>query len=177
MVLPLCPARADRISIRRPRSADRAAHVDDLDALAAWMDSAFPIPGTRYRIGFDALLGLLPGIGDAISGLVALYVLTRAHRAGVSRATLARMGVNVALDAAVGAIPLVGDLFDVAFKANRRNVDLLRRRLAAAHIERTSHRRADAAFLAAIVAALCALVIAGGVAAYYVGRGLMGLFA
>jgi hypothetical protein len=177
MASSLAHRRAGRLSPARPDRAADDQRIDDLDALASWMDSAFPIPGTKFRIGFDALLGLLPGIGDALSGLIALYVLTRAHRDGVSRATLARMGVNVAVDAAIGAIPLAGDLFDVAFKANRRNVDLLRARLAAAPTARTSHRRADGVFLAAIIAALAVMAVAGGVATYYAVRALAGLFA
>jgi hypothetical protein len=153
-----------------------AVNVDDLDALALWMDSAFTIPGTRIRFGLDSLIGLLPGIGDAVSAVTSLYVLTRAHRAGVSRATIARMGVNVALDAAIGAVPIVGDLFDVYWKANRRNVDLLRQRLAAEPSDYRSLRRGDRAFVLVVWAILAAIVIGGVAATYYVVRALGGLF-
>jgi hypothetical protein len=106
--------------------AGRHADIRDLELLAHWLDSRFRIPGTRIRFGLDSLLGLVPGVGDAATTLPAAYMLYRAHRLGVPRSMLARMGWNVAMDLAVGAIPVVGDLFDLGFKANRRNVELLR---------------------------------------------------
>lgn len=110
----------------------------DLELLAWWLDSRFRIPGTKIRFGLDSVLGLVPGIGDAATTVPAAYLLYRAHRLGVPTSLLARMGANVAVDLVVGAIPIVGDIFDVGFKANRRNVDLLRR-----HLERARHTRFD----------------------------------
>ncbi len=101
--------------------------LDRLERLAAQMDSAFRIPLTRIRVGWDSILGLIPGIGDAAALAPAGYILYRAHQRGTPKPVLARMAGNVALDVAVGAIPVVGDLFDVGFKANRRNVALLRK--------------------------------------------------
>jgi hypothetical protein len=116
---------------REPRgtvAAPPGAHPDigDLELLAHWLDTRFRIPGTGIRFGLDSLLGLVPGVGDAATTLPAAYMLYRAHRLGVPRSMLARMGWNVAMDLAIGAIPVVGDLFDLGFKANRRNVELLR---------------------------------------------------
>jgi hypothetical protein len=118
------------------RSADFAAtgstreeRLARVDALARLLDTAFIIPGTGIRFGLDALIGLVPGIGDAITTAVALYIVNEARALGAPRLLIARMLVNVALDGVVGAVPLVGDVFDVAFRANRRNIALLREHL------------------------------------------------
>jgi predicted SpoU family rRNA methylase len=84
------------------------------------------VPGTTIRFGLDALIGLVPGIGDAITTAVALYIVNEARALGAPPLLIARMLANVALDGVVGVIPLVGDAFDVAFRANRRNMALLR---------------------------------------------------
>jgi hypothetical protein len=116
----------------RQRSDRRAAaagvdhrSVERLRRLAYLLDDRFHIPGTRYRIGLDGLVGLVPGIGDAVTTLLSLYIVLEARRLGVPVTKLGRMGINVGLDAVLGAVPLVGDLFDVAWKANRRNLALL----------------------------------------------------
>jgi len=106
-----------------PSRADRIARID---ALARLFDTAFVVPGTNIRFGLDALIGLVPGIGDAITSAVALYIVNEARALGAPRLLIARMLANVALDGVVGVIPLVGDMFDVAFRANRRNIALLR---------------------------------------------------
>lgn len=100
-----------------------------LETLATLMDAALVIPGTNVRIGFDALIGLVPGVGDLISAAVSGFIIVEARRLGAPRWLLARMAGNVAIDAVGGTIPLVGDLFDVAFRANLKNVRLLRRHL------------------------------------------------
>ena len=112
-----------------PAAQARTTNLRDLELLAEWLDSRFRIPGTRIRFGLDSVLGLVPGVGDAVTTIPAAYMLFRAHQMGVPRSTLGRMGWNVALDLMVGAIPLVGDLFDLGFKANRRNYELLRQHL------------------------------------------------
>jgi hypothetical protein len=98
-----------------------------LDRFAFILDEAIRIPGTRWRIGFDGLVGLVPGVGDALTAVVALYPLAEGWRHGVPKRVLARMLGNLGLDLTVGAIPILGDLFDMRFKSNRRNVELLRR--------------------------------------------------
>ena len=100
-----------------------------LEALARLMDGAFIIPGTNTRFGLDAVIGLIPGIGDAIAGLISSYLIWEARKLGVSRWTLARMAGNTLLDTTIGAIPLAGDIFDVMFRANMKNMALLRRHL------------------------------------------------
>lgn len=108
---------------------DRESEIRKLEQLAQWMDNRFIIPGTNVRFGLDSLLGLIPGLGDTVTALPAIYVVMAAQRLGVSRFVLARMIGNIGMDMLVGAIPLLGDLFDLGFKANSRNVALLRRHL------------------------------------------------
>jgi hypothetical protein len=97
-----------------------------LDFIATLLDSAFLIPGTNVRFGLDGVVGLFPGIGDAITTAVSAWIVYEAKQLGVPKHMLARMIGNVALDGLVGAVPLVGDVFDVMWKANRRNIKLLR---------------------------------------------------
>ena len=96
-----------------------------LGRLAWLLDSSIPLPGTRLTIGIDALIGLVPFLGDLAGVLASSYILAEAARIGVSRSVLLRMALNVAIEGVVGAIPIAGDVFDAAFKANQRNVRLL----------------------------------------------------
>ena len=98
-----------------------------LEALATLLDVAFIVPGTSVRYGLDGLIGLIPVIGDIITTAIALWVVREARALGAPRYLVARMLANVAVDGVVGVVPLIGDAFDVAFKANVRNVRLLRR--------------------------------------------------
>jgi hypothetical protein len=107
-------------------TADRR-RVEALQRWAGVLDAAFRIPGTQIRFGLDALIGLVPGAGDAVAGLFSIAIVLQAARMGLPRVVIARMVLNSLLDLLVGAIPLVGDLFDVAWKANLRNVTLLDR--------------------------------------------------
>jgi hypothetical protein len=100
-----------------------------LERLSYYLDDLFVVPGTRYRIGLDPLLGLLPGVGDVATATASAYIVARAAALGVPRATLARMLLVLVVDAVVGSLPLVGDVFDAVWKANRRNVRLLESRL------------------------------------------------
>jgi hypothetical protein len=108
----------------------RRAAIDRLDMLATLFDTAMLIPGTNIRFGLEALLRLWPGVGDAAASALSLYLLYEASRLGVPRLLLARMLMNVVIEGTVGAIPLAGDAFDVFFRANRRNVALLREHFA-----------------------------------------------
>jgi hypothetical protein len=94
--------------------------------LIAWlMDSRFKIPGTRFRFGLDPLIGLIPGLGDFTGFLISGYMILICARNGASGFVLARMTLNIFIDALIGAIPLIGDLFDFAYKANDRNLKLM----------------------------------------------------
>ncbi|UMY17490.1 DUF4112 domain-containing protein [Methylobacterium organophilum] len=115
--------------LRRFTDTGPEASLQRLEQLAFVMDSVFLIPGTNRRVGVDALIGLVPVIGDIAGMAIASYIVYEARRLGAPRWLVARMMANVAFDGAVGAVPLAGDLLDAAFKANRRNVRLLRRHL------------------------------------------------
>jgi hypothetical protein len=148
--------RVDR-SLIRPSQAEPAS---DLDALARWMDSAFTVPGTRFRFGLDALMGLLPGVGDVAAAAASLYILSRAQGLGATRATTVRMAFNLLLDLAIGAIPIVGDVFDAYWKANLKNVELLRRHAHASGNEVRRLRNSDRAFVIIVVAVVCVAIVA-----------------
>jgi hypothetical protein len=111
-------------------SSKRAA-LDRIDALSKLFDTAFILPGTNIRFGVEAVMRLVPGIGDVAASTLSCYLLYEAHRLEVPSHVFARLVANVALEGVVGAIPLVGDLFDVGFRANRRNVAILKQ-----HFER-----------------------------------------
>ena len=98
-----------------------------LEALARLMDGAFVIPGTNIRMGLDGLIGLVPVLGDVAAGLVSTYLIWEARRFGAPGWLIARMLANTMLDTTIGAIPVVGDAFDILFRANMKNMALLRR--------------------------------------------------
>jgi hypothetical protein len=104
----------------------RSETLARLDTLAKLMDSAFLVPGTRIRLGLDSVIGLVPGIGDIASALISSYIIWEARQLGLPRWKIARMAANVAFDTTIGAIPLVGDVLDVFYKSNRRNLKILR---------------------------------------------------
>jgi hypothetical protein len=108
-------------------SADAA--LRRLQTVANLLDSAFVVPGTRQRVGIDALVGLIPGIGDLLTTILSSYIIWEARNLGVSRFALARMIGNLGIHATVGSIPLAGDLFDAFFRVNQRNMRILRSQL------------------------------------------------
>jgi hypothetical protein len=108
------------------RTTDRRAALDRLDRLAMLFDTAFVLPGTNVRFGIESVMRLVPGIGDAAASALSCYLLYEAHALGVPKHVFGRMIANVAFEGIVGAVPLLGDAFDVAFRANRRNVRILR---------------------------------------------------
>jgi hypothetical protein len=146
-------------------SARSQAH--DVRLLARWLDSVFRVPGLGIRFGWDAILGLVPGLGDVATSIISLYILRRAQQLGASRATLTRMGTNIVLDAAVGALPLVGDLFDVYWKANLRNAALLERYVEAAPSDARKFQTRDRLFVAALIVGIAIVLVAGLLAALW----------
>ncbi|MBD2102450.1 DUF4112 domain-containing protein [Leptolyngbya sp. FACHB-261] len=117
--------------------AERLATLNRIRRLSRLMDTAIGIPGTRFRIGWDPIMGLIPGAGDLISTGFSAYIIFLAARFGLPRETMAKMIFNVGLEAVVGSVPLVGDLFDATYKSNIRNLALLERHLQAAEPELT----------------------------------------
>ena len=106
----------------------------DIDRLAKFLDSEFRLPGTQLRFGMDGVIGLIPGIGDAITGGLGLYIVARAHREGAPMLMLLKMLWNLAVDTVLGTIPLVGDIFDFAHRANLKNARLLQKHLDKRHL-------------------------------------------
>jgi hypothetical protein len=109
-----------------PRAGSRRETLERLDRLARLLDTALVIPGTKIRFGADAVIGLLPGIGDTITTALSAWIVYEAVKLGAPRELIMRMVANVAIDGLVGAVPVVGDAFDVLWRANRRNMRLLR---------------------------------------------------
>lgn len=139
-----------------PTNAAEQAELAHLTRLSRALDAAVRVPGTNLRLGLDPLLGLVPGLGDWAGALASGYILIRAARLGAARSTLLRMAGNIGVDLLVGTIPVLGDIFDMGWRANERNVALLREHLAAP----VRRGRADRLFVLALVVGLGALVIA-----------------
>jgi len=134
----------------RPRA------LAEVETLAWLLDNSIPVPGTGgRRLGIDALIGLVPVVGDVISGGMGLFVVWRASRMGLPRVVVARMLANSAVDLLIGSIPLIGDAFDLWFKANTRNLGIMRR-----HLERPdTSTRHDWLVLAALLGLVLAVVL------------------
>lgn len=116
---------SDRDDTHAFTQGERLRRIGRLNALARLMDTALRIPGTNVRFGADALIGLVPGIGDAGAALIGLFIVNEARRLGVPKRKIARMLANLGIDAAVGAVPVAGDLFDVYFKSHKRNIQII----------------------------------------------------
>ena len=124
-VNPGAPGTFERVEKLERREVEAA--LARLNMLARTMDSLFAIPGTRLRLGVDSIIGLVPVVGDLVAHAVAAYLIWEAKQLGVSKLTLWRMVGNTLIDTVVGAVPFVGDAFDVVFKANLKNLELLER--------------------------------------------------
>jgi hypothetical protein len=151
--------RATPLPSAGPVGSLEADRLERLRKLGYLLDNSIPIPGTRYRIGLESVIGLVPGIGDMVGGGFSLWIVLQAARMGVPASLLARMGWNLVVDVVVGAIPFLGDLFDAGYKANLRNLDLLER-----HVGHPGEaRRASRKFVALLLLVLV-LVVVGAVA-------------
>lgn len=111
-------------------SPSDAEALERLATLSRLLDGAFRIPGTGIRFGFDAILGLIPGVGDVLTNVVSAYLVLEARRLGASRTDMVRMVGNILVDAVLSSIPIAGDIFDVFWRANDRNMAILRAHLA-----------------------------------------------
>jgi uncharacterized protein DUF4112 len=141
---------------------EREPRLARLRRFAFWLDAGLGVPGTSLRIGLDPVLGLVPGLGDAAGALLAAWIFLEAIRLGAPRATLVRIASNIAIDALVGAVPVLGDVFDIVWKANLKNVELLEGHA----LDPAGAGKRDRLFvtiLAGGVAALCGGLLAGGV--------------
>lgn len=157
--MPRRPTTAEPIIIPpgEPLPRDRASRsLDDetLSRLATLLDDIFRIPGTSFRFGLDSIIGLIPGAGDLVSSLASFVIIYSAWQRKLPRSTVARMVANVAIDTLVGSMPIVGDAFDVVWKSNRKNVQLLQ--LHSAH-ETPVQRWNDRLFLVGVCVILLVL--------------------
>src|ERR671916_1376763 len=154
-----------RVGVRQTHT--RAEVEESLEQLSRWMDGLFRVPGTGWRFGLDAIVGLIPGVGDTLTTLVSFYVLAAGVRYRVPKVTLLRMAANVGVDYLLGAVPFLGDLFDFAWKSNQKNVELLRQRAAVSPDAARSGRASDWLFLGVLMLALLALLVGSITIAWY----------
>src|SRR5687768_11068204 len=148
--------------------ARRDANVETgLERLSWLMDDLFRVPVLGWRFGLDALIGLIPGFGDTATSLVSFYILVNAVRYRVPKITLLRMGLNIGIDYAVGALPFVGDLFDAWWKSNQRNLDLLKKRATVSAEEARAASAGDWLFVGGIILGLTGLAVASAFISFY----------
>ena len=146
----------------------REANADkSLERLGWLMDDLFRVPVLGWRFGLDALIGLVPGLGDTTTTIVSFYILAAAVRYRVPKVTLLRMGLNIAIDYLVGSLPIVGDFADAWWKSNQKNIDLLRRRATVSPEEATEGRASDWLFVGGIILGLTALALASAAVSFY----------
>ena len=157
----------DELALRR-NSTPRSTNLDkNLERLGWIMDDLFRVPVLGWRFGLDALIGLIPGLGDTTTSLVSFYILAAAVRYRVPKITLLRMGLNIGLDYVVGSLPFVGDVVDAWWKSNQKNLDLLRRRATVSAEEAREGRTSDWLFVGGIIVGLVALAIASAFISFY----------
>ena len=144
------------------------AHVDThLERLSWLMDDLFRVPVLGWRFGLDALIGLIPGLGDTTTSLVSFYILVAAVRYRVPKITLLRLGMNIGIDYVVGSLPVVGDFADAWWKSNQMNIELLRKRATVSGEETRSARMSDWVFVGGIIVGLTALAITSALVSFY----------
>ncbi len=155
------------IETQRPGlKSDTEITRERLSRLAWLLDSSIPIPGLKFSVGLDAIVGLLPGIGDAIGVLLSSYILREAARLGAPKTVVVRMAINLMIDGVIGIVPFAGDLFDAAWKANVRNVKLL-----GAYLDNPRKTRsASAGFVFIVFVLVVAFLVATGAAGFFVLR-------
>lgn len=154
-------SRAARVSTPPGTALGKSSGVARARGLARLLDDLIRIPGTNIGIGLDPIIGLIPGVGDMVGGLMSSYILIVAAREGVPASVLTRMLGNIALDSLVGVVPVLGDLFDVGMKSNRRNVDLLERYLASPSSTKAASRGVVALVILAAILLVVGVIAAG----------------
>lgn len=155
------------LPLQRETTRDHARIDKSLEHLGWLMDDLFRIPVLGWRFGLDALVGLVPGLGDTTTTLVSFYILAAAVRYRVPKITMLRMGLNIGLDYLLGSLPLVGDVADAWWKSNQKNLDLLRRRATVSAEEAKEGRISDWLFIGGIILGLTALAIGSFLVSIY----------
>ena len=139
-----------------------------LDDLSFYLDGLFRVPGTGWRFGLDALIGLIPNVGDTLTSFASFYILFAGVRYGVPKITLLRMAFNIGLDYAVGTIPFIGDAFDFVWKSNQQNMNLIRTRAAGHGKGKTSDYIFVFGLIGVLIAILVGSIIVSGFILYWV---------
>jgi hypothetical protein len=137
------------------KSFPRVTKFNRLRRLSHLLDNAIPIPGSGYRIGIDPILGLIPGGGDTVAGALGAYIVFEAARMGLPRSVIWQMVGNIIIDSLVGVIPMLGDLFDVGWKANVKNIELLEKHL----LTLRDRQKSDKLFLLGLILLLTIIVL------------------
>ena len=160
-----------KVELERARRPAEAIEIErSLDQLSRWMDGLFRIPGVGWRFGLDAIVGLVPGVGDMATTCVSFYILASAVRYRVPKITLLRMGLNIGVDYLFGSLPVVGDLFDAWWKSNQMNVELLKKRATVSAEDARKGRLSDWLFLLLIILVLIALLLGSLAVAFFILR-------
>jgi hypothetical protein len=147
---------------------ERQVKIDEsLERLSWLMDDFVRLPVIGWRVGLDALVGLIPGFGDTATSLVSFYILVSAVRYGVPKVTLLRMGMNLGIDYVVGSLPVVGDFFDAWWKSNQQNVDLLSKRATVSVDEARKGTIGDWLFVGFIILLLIGLAVGAAAVSFY----------
>ena len=149
-----------RLAGEQPEQKSPPVKVDEsLERLSWLMDDLIRVPGLGWRVGLDAIVGLIPGFGDTATSIVSFYILVSAVRYRVPKVTLLRMGMNIGIDYLLGSLPLVGDLFDAWWKSNQMNVELLSKRATVSASEARKGTLSDWLFVGLIILLLAGLAI------------------
>ena len=155
------------LPLRRDTASQPATVDKSLERLGWLMDDLFRIPVLGWRFGLDALIGLVPGLGDTTTTLVSFYILAAAVRYRVPKITMLRMALNIGIDYLVGALPFVGDVADAWWKSNQMNLDLLRKRATVSAEQAREGKLSDWLFVGGIIAVLAALAVASATISFY----------
>ena len=159
----------EEVSFAPTRQPAQVGEVEQsLARLSFWMDDLFRVPGLGWRFGLDALVGLIPGLGDTATSLVSFYILAAGVRYRVPKITLLRMGLNIGIDYLLGSLPVVGDLFDAWWKSNQMNVELLRKRATVSAAAARKGRMSDWLFVGGIILGLTGVAIGTAFVSIYI---------
>jgi hypothetical protein len=157
----------EELRFERPRAVAPSNVEKSLEQLSWLMDDLIRVPGLGWRFGLDALIGLIPGVGDTATSLVSFYILAAAVRYRVPKITLLRMGLNIGIDYVLGSLPVVGDLFDAWWKSNQMNVELLKKRATVNAAAARKGRTSDWLFVGVIILGLIGLAVASAFVSIY----------
>ena len=161
-------AQAIKLANEAPAQRARPIEVEEsLERLGWLMDDLFRVPVLGWRIGLDAIVGLIPGFGDTATSVVSFYILASAVRYRVPKVTLLRMGLNLGIDYVLGSLPLVGDLFDAWWKSNQMNIELLRKRATVSASDARHGRLSDWLFVGLIILLLVSLTVGAAFVSIY----------